>query len=135
MKKTILFGILLFSIAIVNAAPTVQEWCFTYANGYELCGERMIIGNDFTDGAGNIHYNYKAITKTDLYLPTGELCNSELYHTRHNYLLTEDFEFKMRIHAYDYSPGINFADCSFDWSLVIKRYNDEGLQFCKGITC
>jgi len=140
MKKIflvmILFGILIVGfISPVIAKPEVQEWCFTYYNGYSICGERKININEVTDGSGQIHYNYKDLTKIKFYDPSGEQCGREQYTVQHNYLVDSDLSFVTRIHRYYTSQYIDFENCTFNFEKLIRKYNSDGLQFCKGVAC
>src|SRR3989338_3554787 len=116
-KQAIVVSLILFIalgvISTVYAKPTVERWCFTYYNGYSICGVRSINILEIHDGSGQIHYNYKDLTKVKFYNPDGELCGREQYTVQHNYLIADDLSIVNRIHRYYTSQYIDFENCTF----------------------
>jgi len=121
--------------SIVSAAVNVQTWCYSYPDGFSLCGERRTIVNEVVDAYGGVHYNYKDITKLKLYSSTGLMCNSYLYTTKHNYLLNNEYQWVTRIYSYYHTPGVNFNTCEMSFYKMLEKYDRNGLQFCNGILC
>ena len=129
-----IFLILLTNFNLVVAKPIVQNWCFNYSNGFVLCGERKVIIVEIINDDGQQHYNYKENSKYTIYDVSGQICNIERTSVRHNYLYS-DGKFITRILSFYQTLGINFNNCTFDFSNMMLKYNSEGLQFCKGDNC